>query len=43
MICAHDEEYAHEYLHGNKYWNISRSVVVDDADILVSVCTENME
>ena len=31
MICAHDDEYAHEYLHGNNSWNISRSVVVDDA------------
>ena len=43
MICAHDEEYAHEYLHGNNKWNISRSVVVDDAEILVIECTENME
>ena len=31
MLCAHDDEYAHGYLHGNSSWNISRSVVVDDA------------
>ena len=43
MMCAQDEEYAHEYLHGNKYWNISRSVVVYDAEILVFTWTENME
>ena len=28
MICAHDEEYENEYLHGNNLWNISRSVYV---------------
>ena len=38
MICAHDEEYAHEYLHGNNKWNISRSVYVDDAHY-VGDCT----
>ena len=43
MLCAHNDEYAHEYLHGNNSWNISRSVVVDDAHMLVLECTENME
>ena len=40
MICAYDEEYAHEYLHGNNLWNISRSVYRSDADILVLTCTK---
>ena len=31
MFCAHADEYAHESLHGNNSWHISRSVVVDDA------------
>ena len=43
MFCAHDDEYAHEYLHGNNSWNISRLVVVDDAQMLVFACTEHME
>ena len=43
MFCAHDDEYAHEYLHGNNYWNINRSVVIDDAQMLVLACTEKME
>ena len=43
MICAHDEEYAHEYMHGNNSCIVSRSVVVDDAEILVLIWTENME
>ena len=55
MICAHDVEYAHEYMHGNNSWNISRSVVVDDAHYVgdcmhwqygvkhEQACTENME
>ena len=30
-------------MHGNNSWNISRSVVVDDAEILVLIWTENME
>ena len=40
MICAHDEEYENEYLHGNNLWNISRSVYRSDADILVLTCTK---
>ena len=43
MFCAHDDECAHEYLHGNNSWNISRSVVVDDAQMLVFACTEHMD
>ena len=43
MLCAHDDECAHEYLHGNNSWNISRSVVVDDAQMLVFACTEHMD
>ena len=42
MFGAHDDEYAHEYLHGNSSWNISRSVVADDANMLVLACTQNM-
>ena len=38
VVCAHDDEYAHEYLHGNNSWNISRSVVVDDAHNYVGDC-----
>ena len=43
MLCAQADEYAHEYLHGNTSWNISRSVVIDDAQMSVLECTENME
>ena len=43
MFCAHDDEFAHEYLHGNNSWNISRLVVVDYAQMLVFACTEHME
>ena len=43
MLFVHDDEYAHEYVHGNNSWNISRSAVVDDARMLVLACTENME
>ena len=43
MFCAHDDEYAHVYLHGNNSRNISRLVVVDDAQMLVLACTQNME
>ena len=43
MFGAHDDEYVHEYSHGNNSWNISRSVDVDDAQMLVLACTENME
>ena len=32
-----------ETIRRNNSWNISRSVVVDDATMLVIVCTENME
>ena len=32
-----------ETIRKNNSWNISRSVVVDDAKMLVIVCTENME
>ena len=32
-----------ETIRRNNSWNISRSVVVDDANMLVIVCTENME
>ena len=30
-------------IHGNNSWNFSRSVVKYDAQMLVIVCTENME
>ena len=43
IICAHNDEYAHEYVHRNNSWNISRSDVVNDAHMLVIACTENME
>ena len=43
MLSAQADEYAHEYLHGNTSWKISRSVVMDDADMSVLACTENME
>ena len=43
VICAHDEEYAHGYLHGTINGTSVDRFIVDDEDILVIVCTENIE